>query len=879
MALASSTKLGPYEILCQIGAGGMGEVYRARDTRLHRTVAIKVLPAELSQNLQLKQRFEREARVISTLSHPHICTLHDVGSLGDTSFLVMEYLEGRTLAERIAKGRLPLEEALKYAVQICEALDVAHQSGIIHRDLKPGNIIITRTGVKLLDFGLAKFGPSRNLFVGSNVSAESAMGRGEGIQPTLKEELTKEGTLLGTLAYMAPEQLEGKEADARTDLFALGLILYEMLTGTKAFTGKSQASLMAAILKETPLPLQNFQPTTPKALDWVLQKCLAKDPEQRWQSVRDLKFQLECVTQIEQSSALKEKRRASPKIAIASLALAAAAIIMAVASFLHAAPQEEPKSLTLRIPNMKFAINSVIAVSPNGSHLIYCASRASEPLYLRPMGSSAVEPIPGTEGAEYVFFSPDGLQVGYFQRKKLFKMALVNRLPQAIADVPETPIRGADWGEDGFIYFATRFDSVIKKVPSSGGPPEPVTKLREREAGHNHPLVLAGGKGLIFTVIIEHVEHLGVLPAGASEHQILQRNGSRPQLTESEHLMYYEGSKIMAVRLDLKNLVLRGSPSPVFSGVTFANQPFAVSRNGLLVFFSEEGNKHELCWVTSDGSALNIHEFQRTAWEPAICPTDPSKVLIRHPQVQCQLWLFDFDRRQHYPFAVEGDNHTGTWSPDGQQVAFCRMQLEAQLILKSIGGEQVDRIIWTNKFLEAATSFSPDGRLLTVNLNHPVNDFDIWLVDVTGATEARPWKNSPHRERDAQFSPTGEWIAYVSNETGMDEVYLHRAEGQDNPRFVSVGGGTEPLWHPKGNKLFFRKGGKVYQVDIRSETTSRMGLPQLLFEGDFEENVIPTLRLSYDFDPVNERFLMIRRTGGRSEELQVHINWLKNLPE
>lgn len=875
MSLNKGQQLGPYEIVGQIGAGGMGEVFRARDIRLNRSVAIKVLPPQFSHNSTLKQRFEREAKAISSLSHPNICALYDIGAQDGTTYLVMEYLEGITLAEKLAKGPLPLEETLNYAVQICDAMDNAHRTGIVHRDLKPGNIMLTKTGVKLLDFGLAKASTGYTGWPSGNFPDRTGAASHLN-QPTLKEELTQEGTILGTLSYMAPEQLEGRECDSRTDIFAFGSVLYEMVTGRKAFAGKSHASVIGAILKETPQAVHEVQPAAPKALDPLLQRCLAKDPDDRWQTARDLKFQLQCIKRSDEPFPALRPTSAWKYIAAAATISAVVAATTAALLMARSRPMDEPKNLTLRIPQMKFAINSVVTLSPQGSHVVYCPNHGSEPIYIRALNGTTVEPIPGTEGAQFAFFSPDGLQLGYFQNKKLHKLVLANRVAQPICDVPEHPVRGASWGDDGFIYFATRFDSVIKKVAASGGSPQPITRLLEGEVGHNHPYALPNGKGLLFTILNGDSQQIGALSPHSSSHHIVQKNASHPQWSSTGHLLFLEDDRLMAAPFNTRKLLLDKAAVALVSRVNNANQPFAASPT-LLVYFSEDGNKHQLSWVTTNGLARQIYEFQNAIWEPFISPGDPSKVLLRFPMPQCQLWLLDLNRNQLARFAAApgDDNHTAVWSPDGTRVAFGRMGMMPRLIVKSVRDQQ-EQVVWTNKFLDVVSGFSPDGAQLAVTLNSPGTDLDIYLVKISEGS-ARPWRVTPHSERGAIFSPDGKWIAYTSDETGSDEVYLSRASGDETAVFASTGGGTEPLWHPSGEKLFYRRGSKVYQVKVQTEPSLSVSLPELLFDGDFEENVVPVARLSYDFDPVGERFLMIRRTGGRSEELQVKLHWAEQL--
>ncbi len=469
MPLTVGTRLGPYEILAPVGAGGMGEVYRAKDTRLDRTVAIKILSSSLSNNVDLKQRFEREARAISKLTHPYICGLYDVGSQDGTEFLVMEFLEGETLAHRLSKGPLSTEQMLRYAIQIADALDKAHRQGIVHRDLKPGNIMVTKSGVKLLDFGLAKLRPAG---LSPEVSSVSVL-------PTEAREITNEGTILGTIQYMAPEQLEGKEADARADIFAFGSVLYEMATDKKAFTGSSQASLMSAILKDEPQPISQVQPLAPPALDRVVKTCLAKDLDDRWQNAHDLMKELTWIAEGSSQarvaiSVAPGKRRFLPWIVAASLFLIAASGW--IAYFNRTSPPQKLTQLSISPPPENELVDAPV-VSPDGSQIVFPAAdkNATVNLWLRDLELSSAQKIPGTTGVNYPFWSADSRFIGFFANGKLIKVDPSGGLTQALCDVSDE--RGGTWNQDGVILFSPHPMDGLYRVSSGGGVPTQVTFL------------------------------------------------------------------------------------------------------------------------------------------------------------------------------------------------------------------------------------------------------------------------------------------------------------------------------------------------------------------------------------------------------------------
>ncbi len=503
MALTSGTKLGPYEVLAPIGAGGMGEVYKGRDTRLERTVAIKVLPAHLTSNPEVKQRFEREARAVSSLNHPHICALYDIGQQDGTDFLVMEYLEGETLAECLKRGPLPANQTLRCTVQVADALDKAHRQGVTHRDLKPANIMLTKSGAKLLDFGLAKL-------------RTDPAPLGEGLTDVTAEprKLTVEGTIVGTFQYMAPEQLEGKEADARSDIFAFGGVLYEMVTGKPAFAGNSNASLIAAILHSEPPPLNQLQPMTPPALERVVRTCLAKDPEERWQTAHDVKLQLQWIAEGGASSQVEagvpvpavSRGRNRELVAWGVAALLAVAL---VAVLLVASRRALPEALTARFsvspPEMAtFANNDHIALSPDGRRMAFTArADGTRMLWLRPLDSFAAQPLTGTEGAFYPFWSPDSRSIAFFAGGKLKKIELGSRNVETICDA-ENSGGGGTWNRDGVILFAPGVEGGLTRVSTAGGPLTPVTQLDPAHGETNHlwPHFLPDGRHYVFELVV-----------------------------------------------------------------------------------------------------------------------------------------------------------------------------------------------------------------------------------------------------------------------------------------------------------------------------------------------------------------------------------------
>ncbi|MGH9317449.1 MAG: protein kinase domain-containing protein, partial [Thermoanaerobaculia bacterium] len=565
MTISPGSRLGPYEVLSPLGAGGMGEVWKARDTRLGRAVAIKVLPSHMSASPEVRQRFEREAKTISQLSHPHICALHDIGREGETDYLVMEYLEGETLTDRLVKGPLPLEQTLRFGVEIADALDKAHRQGIVHRDLKPGNVMLTKSGVKLLDFGLAK------------AMAPAAPAGSLTALPT-QQGLTQEGTILGTFQYMSPEQLEGKEADARSDIFAFGAVLYEMATGRKAFSGSSQASLISAIMTSDPAPISSVQPMSPPALDRVVKTCLAKDPDERWQNAHDLMGELKWIAGLGSQAGVPgppvARRRSRERLAwgmmTVTLFVALAAAVAAVVRNAHrAAMLERPMRSSIVLPE-KSALRAA-ALSPDGTRVVFVArdSSGKNLLWIRPLDSLAVRPFPGTENPSFPFWSPDSLFVGFFADGKLKKIGASGGAPQTLCDAPIN--RGGTWNREGVILFTPVPDGPLYRVSASGGLPTPVTRFdpSRGETSHRWPFFLPDGRHFLYHVASfgsgGQVEKMGIYVGSldSKEEKFLLRANSSVAYAPPGYLLFLRDRNLLAQPFDAQRIRITGDPLPV----------------------------------------------------------------------------------------------------------------------------------------------------------------------------------------------------------------------------------------------------------------------------------------------------------------------------
>jgi len=853
MAILPGRRLGPYEILSAIGAGGMGEVYKARDTRLDRTVAIKVLPAHLADRADLRERFEREAKTIASLNHPHICTLYDTGHQDDIDFLVMEYLEGETLAQRLAKGALPIQQVLQYAIEISDALDKAHRKGVTHRDLKPGNIMLTKSGTKLLDFGLAK------------LKQEAAPASAQLTElPTAKDPLTAQGTLLGTLQYMAPEQVEGKEVDARTDIFAFGVVAYEMATGKKCFEGKSQASLIAKILEIDPLPISSLQPMTPPALDRVMKKCLSKEPDSRWQTAKDLCDEWRW---IEEGGSLVASAPSAPgRVCRLSVTLP---------------PGQELAGL----------INGpAVAISPDGTHLAYVARQGGiQQLYLRAMDSLEARPIPGTFGAFNPFFSPDDQWLAFFAGGKLKKVHVTGGAALNLGDV--TFPYGASWGGHGKIAFAPNAGGGLFQVSDAGGAAHPLTRVGKGESNHGWPEFLPGGNAVLFgagtTANNWTNAQIAVQSLGTGERRNLFQGATQPRFSPTGHLVYAQGGNLMAVPLDLERLIGMGAAVPVVEGVlqnTFSGAAqYSISAIGSLVYVSgsiQLAAQSRLLWVSRNGVEQPLSAPVRSYMIPRLSP-DGLRIAVGIFEQESQTWIYDLSRETLTRFTFAGSaNINPVWIPDGKRIAFqSNKEGPFNLFWQLADGSGGLERLTTSKYLHGAHSWSPDGQLLAFVEVNPATGVDIWVLRL-GDRKPQPFLRTRFNEAAPRFSPDGNWLAYMSDESGRYEIYVQPYPGPGGKWQISTEGGSEPVWNRNGGELFYRSGDKMLAVDIATQPGFAAGTPRMLFEGRYQTAPFPIA--NYDVSPDGERFLMLK-TAEQAEaaptQINVVLNWFEELKQ
>jgi serine/threonine protein kinase/Tol biopolymer transport system component len=858
MTLTPGSRLGPYEILAPLGAGGMGEVFRARDTRLGRDVAIKVLAARLASSPEVRQRFEREARTISQLSHPHICALFDVGRHGETDYLVMELLEGETLSDRLARGPLPLAQALRCAVEIADALDRAHRRGVVHRDLKPANAMLTKSGVKLLDFGLAK-----------EAAAPPAGGSLTAL-PT-QQGLTSEGAIVGTFQYMAPEQLEGREADARTDIFAFGALLYEMTTGRKAFSGASQASLISAIMKEDPAPLSTIDPAFPRSLDRLVRTCLAKDPDERWQSAADLKRELVFLREDSPSSAAA--RTAASGSATAAVArpwlpwsIAATATLLAGGLALRPSPvPPAPRRMELSIvPPERTMQNDFFAISPDGSTLAFSGiSAGKSAIRLRRLGSSEVQVLGGTASAESLFWSPDGTSLGFVGRGKLRRIDIATGSIDVLADAEAG--RGGTWSPIGEILFARKAAGAIYRVPAGGGEVQEATTLEPGDLMHRWPQFLPDGNHFLYYVKTESREtsgtYLGAL--GKPGRRLVLRNGATGVYAPTASLLYVQSATLLAQPFDPGTGTLSGSPRPITRPLMRAElgsfiDLFTVSANGVLVY--RAGNAvRQLTWFGRNGELLGKVAQPDIIWSVVLSPDD-REAAISTRVVETNAYttsLVDIGRNATTPIAETAA--MPVWTADGQAIVYRSEGKKYEVRRRSVHGAPADDPIGVQDSFATPHSIAPDGR--TLLYTRMGGNFDI------GAQRLEFDERSPH------FAPDGRYFVYSSDESGQVEVFVRRFPMTQEVWRVSTSGGQQPDWSRDGKEIFFvsHEGDLMTAPVSTSGGTPAIAPPRRLFRVNVRLSGVAN---QYAVTADGRRFLVALPTGDYdAEPFRVLLNW------
>jgi serine/threonine-protein kinase len=901
LALASGGRLGPYEIVGALGAGGMGEVYRARDTRLDRTVAIKILP---STDPELKARFEREAKAIAALTHPHICTLYDVGHQDGTDYLVMEYLEGETLAARIAQGPIKIDEALKIAIQIAGALDKAHRACIVHRDLKPANVMLTKGVVKLLDFGLAKLRPQTAFAAGLSIAATVST-----------PPITSQGSILGTLHYMSPEQLEGGDADARTDIFAFGAVVYEMLTGKKPFEGKSQATVIAAIIGSEPASIVASQPVASPSLDRLVKKCLAKDPETRWQSARDLHDELQWIAEGSSQSGVTSQRPAERPgrwpwaIAAAALVLSAflgftwwrattpgdRAFMRFSAEFLRDA------NGTLRLDDVMFGGSQPgawLALSPDAGRLAIKAVRdvdGKTRLATRRLDETEFATLAGTENATSPFFSPDSQWIAFFGDGTLRKIPVQGGAPVVVCSAGN--LSTGSWGDDGNIVASLSPNGVLSRISAAGGTPAPVTELREGELRHRWPQVLPASNTVLFTAYTgggPEDASIDILSLKTHERKTLVRGGVLGRYVAASdghgYLVYVHQNTLLAVAFDARRLAVAGTPQPILNDVASivptTPADFDVSHNGTFVYVSGKGEpERSIFWLDDTGKAEPLHPAPGFYHGMRFSP-DGNRVAFAAGSVMSQgdLWIQDVQRGTSVRLtSLAGSSNSPVWSPDGKYIVFrVSNQPDAGIyVIRSDGSTQPQRLLNSDGFPSA---FSPDGSRLVLQSGNPFTAMEVMTAPFVDISD-HPQLGNPELLLRARgfpmpaFSPDGRWIAYASGETGRTEVYVQPFPGPGGRVAISTDGGGFPVWSSNRHELFFIGGDRRimvadYSANIHSFSP---GKPRVWSRQQILWNDTGGPFQPYALAPDGTRFVMLLYPDATTERRSsLHLTFLLN---
>jgi len=882
MPLASGVRLGPYEILAPLGSGGMGEVYKARDTRLDRVVAVKVLPEQLATDPQFRQRFEHEARAVAALNHPNICTLHDVGEApgpeaGGESirFLVMEYLEGETLADRLKTGALPLEQALQYAMQIADALDKAHRAGIVHRDLKPGNVMLTKGGAKLLDFGLAK---------GGGV----ASGTGLSMMPTTPAGLTAQGTILGTFQYMAPEQLEGEQADARTDIFAFGAVLYEMLTGKKAFEGKSHASLISSIMSSRPAALSSLLPVVPPALDRIVQTCLAKDRNDRFQTAHDLLLQLRWTAEADATTALpaasrkRSGERAAWAIAAFALLIAAAAVALLL---IRRAPgsQALESSQFLILPPEKGAFSADVtsqAISPDGRQIVFAATSAGgrQKLWVRPIDSLEARPLSGTDEGTSPFWSPDSRSIGFFTNNKLKRVDLAGGAPQTLGDASFS--LGGTWNREGVILFAPNIGAPLFRVSATGGEVAQVTEVdpKVRDSVQLAPFFLPDGRHFLFTSSVAGAQSAVMVGSlDSKETKRLLAIDSAAVYSPPGVILFARESTLMAQAFDPARFTTSGDQVRIAEqvGRFFSGVGISVSENGVLLYRPYSTTQSELVWVDRAGRRLSVASPAGQYGNITLSPDDKRIAFDRFGPSGNDVWLLNLQRRTTSRFTFQPpNNNVPVWSPDGHLVAFASSRsggLDIYQRQSNAAGADEPLVKLNGPPIVFPSDWSADGRYLTYYRTDAKTQTDIWILPLFGDRKPFPLIHSEFSEGQSQFSPDGKWIAFVSDDSGTPQVYVQSFPTLTGKFQISIEGGTQPHWRRDGKELFYLTLNRTLMaVKVKTGAAFEADAPAPLFETGLN---VSELRQSYAVSADGQRFLLNTPIAGTSPPLTIVLNW------
>ena len=866
-SFAAGKRLGPYEVVSRIGGGGMGEVFRARDTRLDRTVAIKILPAEFAENAELRMRFEREARAISQINHPHICALHDVGRAEGVEYLVLEFLEGETLTDRISRGPLSIADVLRFGSQIASALSCAHRAGIVHRDLKPGNVMITKSGAKLLDFGIARSGPAP-------------------APPTDDEEthhkpLTQAGTILGTFQYMSPEQLTGEEVDARSDIFALGAVLHEMLTGARAFEGKSRTSVVAAVLAGSPRPVSSLRPTTPPALEHVIAKCLAKEREERWESAAEVASELEWIgrSATATSSAVAVVKPQRRTAVVMTIAVGVIGIVAAVLTGLFLTRRvrlaEQPvRSELLMNEPITPALFGTIALSPDGTRLLVLAGASGKPsIAIRDLTTGETKKLAGTEGAIFPFWAPDSRHVAFFAGGKLKTVGANGGSVQTVCDAKQG--RGGAWGRNGVIVFAPDIGSPIYRVGESGGSAVPVTRLSTSGETHRLPTFLPDGERFLF---IARIGDENVLYAGSIDGKLQKRivENTSSAVFAGGRLFFVRDGNLISQPFDPAKLELAGTLAPVADHVEYfkvrSAGNFSVTETKM-VYVSEASGSSELVAHDRRGGTKEILASAAGYRILDVSPDDRTlAVAINEHFEQGDVWLVQLQggTKSRLSFADAGAL-SGAFSPDGTRFAmtsgFYGQAIEVHV--RSLVNNLTQKIIEA-RGAAIITAWSQDGRYLVVDTQNAKTGFDVQKIDIASRTMT-PVVHGPADELAPALSPNGKWLAYVSTESGTPEVYLTSFPSGEGKWQATLDGGNAPRWSRDGKQLFYVKDDRLMAVDFQEGALPHVGSAQALPVNIVSDRILLNSHSAYAV--TSDGFITTQPVGDTQPTIHLVTNW------
>ncbi len=886
--------LGHYSLEEKLGAGGMGVVYRARDAVLRREVAVKVLPDAFSSDPERLARFEREAQLLASLTHPNVGAIHGMEEAGGVRYLVLELVPGETLGERLAGGSLPVPEALDVCRQIAEALEAAHERGIIHRDLKPANVKITPEGkVKVLDFGLAKaFGAE---------PFETDLSQ----SPTVTTGATREGVILGTAAYMSPEQARGKTLDKRTDIWSFGCVLYEALAGKPAFGGETVSDTMAGILTGEP-QWERLPDATPPNVGALLRRCLRKDSHRRLRDIGDARIELEDAQSGAVETAIPTAGPAqSPTMKV--LAGAAAGLVVgALATWIgisrsgqQAAASAPVARFSIALPARAIMFTGVhsVALSPDGGLLAFATQTGGQrQLHVRRLDEFESKPIPGTEGGIEPFFSPDGQWIGFWhtQSRTLKKVALSGGAPVTLCETEV--VYGASWGADDMIVLTATVPGALARVPAAGGKLEPVTKLDlgKNERDHRYPQILPGGKAVLFTVAYSDIDSyddacIAVQSLETGERKSLVEGGTLGRYSPSGHLLYVRAGNLLAVPFELTRLAVTGPPVPVLKGifesVNQGSAHFDVARNGSLAYVpgGAEGAERTVVWVDRQGKAEPLPLPQRAYLHPRISPDGKQLAIeIEGPKHDC--FVYEFGRDVLTKVTLDGLSHWPLWTPKGDRLTFRKWTGTFSMWWIPADRSAPEERLTTVGSRQSPASWSPDTQVVSFTQVDAVTGPGAYVLDMADR-RPRPLAQSRFAEGSPKFSPDGRWIAYTSNESGRDEIYAQPYPGPGPKIQISNDGGTDAVWNPRGGELFYRNGDKLMIVDVSASPTLEVSKPRVLWEGHYSHGTSsscgapgPTSS-NYDVTPDGQRFIMIRDEDQDlvPTTVNVVVGWTKEL--